>query len=441
MALTIPVLALNNTIGQAFREIHTQVTVLLAAAFLVFLVGLLDDIRSVPAKFKLLCLVGASLLLCSTGSRIESITLDSTFELHLGWLSWPVTMLWIIGITVAMNFIDGLDGLAAGIAAIVCGVIAILAFSSGQIVMGVLMLSLVGSLTGFLFFNFNPAKIFMGDCGSMFLGFMIAGGSVVCQAKTSTLVGLALPALALGVPLTDTLLTIIRRKVLDRRSIFAAEGGHIHHRLLEKGLNQRYAVFLIYAVTLAAAGIGMLMFVTRSTGTMAVIGCAVCFLVVVFRVAGAARIRETIAAFQRNSAIAKEVKQQRSHFEEVQLQLRNSRCFADWWQTLCGMADRMEFDRLALVHRKAVGRTNMYVWRRTEESLHPNEIATVTIPLSDGKSSRIELSVRTNTSLESVGRRVSLFGRLIDERSLASMPQAEEHNEVQVVPEELALRF
>ena len=117
--------------------------------------------------------------------------------------------------------------------------------------MFVLLLALLGSLTGFLFFNFNPAKVFMGDGGSMFIGFMVGAGSVVCQAKSATLAGIAMPALALGVPIFDTVLTMIRRPVLDRRSIFSGERGHIHHRLLDRGLSQWQALCVIGAFCLA----------------------------------------------------------------------------------------------------------------------------------------------------------------------------------------------
>ena len=420
LALCIPVLAMDDALGQALHGVRFQVIALLGAAFFMFLVGLLDDVRSIPARFKLLALVAASLVVCSTGARIESVTLESAFTIDLGWLSWPLTVFWIAAITVAMNFIDGLDGLAAGIATIVCGVIAIFAFSSGQLVMGVLMLSLVGSLTGFLFFNWNPAKIFMGDCGSMFLGFMIGAGSVVCQAKTATLVGIALPALALGVPLFDTLFTLFRRRILDRRSIFSAERGHIHHRLLDLGLHQRYAVVVMYAVTLAATGIGMLMFVTRATGTVAVIACVILLILLVFRVVGASRIRETIAAFHRNSVMARQAKEDREHFEDVQLQMQRAQSFEDWWQALCAMAARMQFDRLALVCRDNAASATMYSWRRTEDELLPENVVSVIMPLGDDGAvgaSRIELAVRAAEPLETIGRRVTLFGRLIDEHN------------------------
>ena len=138
--------------------------------------------------------------------------------------------------------------LQQGISAIACGVIAILAIHGGQAVMAVLMLALLGSLCGFLVFNFNPAKIFMGDCGSLFLGFTIAFSGVMCASKSSALVGLALPILALGIPIFDTLFSMLRR-FLERRSLFSPDRSHFHHRLLALGLKQRHVVVVSYAVT------------------------------------------------------------------------------------------------------------------------------------------------------------------------------------------------
>jgi UDP-GlcNAc:undecaprenyl-phosphate GlcNAc-1-phosphate transferase len=424
---TLPVLLMDNPVGQAFRRLNegsNQVVALLGAALVVFLVGLLDDVRSIPAKLRLVVLVAASLVLCSSGARIESITLSGNVMIQLGWLSWPLTILWIVAITVAINFIDGLDGLAGGIAAIVCSVLAVLAFYGGHLVMGVLMLALLGSLVGFLFFNWNPAKIFMGDCGSMFLGFMIGGSSVVCQTKAQTLVGLALPALAMGVPLFDTLLTFIRRRVLNRRSIFASERGHIHHRLLDLGLGQRVSVLLMYLVTAVMAGIGVLLLFTRNNvGMLAVIGCGLAVLLLVFRVAGASRFRETIAALHRNSIIAHQVRVEREHFEDVQLQMLRATTFEEWWRTVCELASRMCFERVALIQQLPDGdTTNLYVWRRTQEELKPGELVTMAIPLIEDAMegvSGIELTISRQWSLECVGRRVTLFGRLIDEYGLA----------------------
>lgn len=418
LALTIPVFALDNTIGQAFRKNEMQMAVLVVASAFVFLVGLIDDLRGVRALVKLIVLVGAAVAVCLSGARIDSVTIGSLLSFELGWLSWPTTILWIVGVTVGMNFIDGLDGLAAGISLIVCGVIAVMSFYTGQVVMAVLMLAMLGSLTGFLFFNFNPAKVFMGDSGSLFLGFMISAGSVVCVAKAATLVGIAIPALALGVPLLDTVLTVIRRGILDRRSLFAAERGHIHHRLLDKGLNQRRAVAVLYGATLLAAGLGVAMLVTRFVGTVVLLVGALAMLLVLFHFVGASRLQETLAAIKRNAAIAKQAKEERYWFEDAQLRLREAKSFDGLWTAACAMAEKMDFERLALSQNVDATRTQTSVWRRSSQGVASCEIITVSIPLRNGNpeaSVWIEAGLHVGDSLEAAGRRVMLFGRLVDE--------------------------
>ncbi len=216
----IPIFFLDNNIGRSFRQSSIEFVTLLAGACFIFLVGLIDDFRSVRGYIKLLCLVIASIAICSSGATLNSFSLGS-WELNTGWAAWPLTIIWIIVVTVCISMIDGLDGLAAGIAAIVCGTIVCLALWSGQQAMAILMLALLGSVTGFLFFNFYPAKIFMGDCGSMFLGFMIGAGSIVCQTKMPTLLGLSIPFLVLGAPIFDMGLVIVARQILERRSMFA----------------------------------------------------------------------------------------------------------------------------------------------------------------------------------------------------------------------------
>ena len=424
LALVLPASVLDNTIGQAFHRVQVRITVLLLASVFVFVVGLIDDIRSVRALFKLIALTGAALAVCASGARIDSMSFGSAFSFELGWLSWPVTVLWIVTVTVGLNFLDGLDGLAAGISAIVCGVIAVFAFYTGQIVMGVLMLALLGSLTGFLFFNFNPAKVFMGDCGSLFLGFIISAGSVVCVAKAATLIGIAIPAAVLGIPLLDTLFTVVRRGILDRRSIFAAERGHIHHRLLDLGLQQRHAVLVLYGATLLAAGLAMAMLVTRATWTIALMGVVVLLLLMLFHFVGGSRLRETLAALKRNAAIARQVKEEKHCFEDAQLRMREARSFEGLWHAACDVAEKMGFERLALSQTLDETAAHTSVWRRTSEALSPHEIITISVPIRNGlpdASVWIEAGLRVDGSLETAGRRLMLFGRLLDEWMAANL--------------------
>jgi len=418
LAILLPVFALDNTIGEALRKVQAQVVTLLACGMAVFLMGLWDDVRGLRAIPKLVCLGAVSLAICISGARFQTIDMAPWFTLNLGVASWPVTMLWIIGVTVAMNFIDGLDGLAAGISAIVCGTIATFAFYNGQIAMAVLMLALMGSLVGFLFFNFNPAKVFLGDCGSMFLGFLIGAGSVVCQAKVSTLVGMALPACVLGVPILDAAFTMIRRGVLDRRSLFAAERGHIHHRLLDMGLRQRHVVLFIYAITLLAAGLGLLMMSSEHTEVIGMFIGVLLFLLLVFHCAGAARLGETVAAVRHKMEASREIKREKHCFEDAQLRVREAKSFEDWWKAVCGMSEEMDFTWVALTVADKDGTYQTSVWRCPGPAPSPRDFVTVTIPVvrkRPGCTLQLEAGVRVNGSVEAAGRRAGLLGRLVDE--------------------------
>lgn len=421
----IPVLALDNVVGRAFRDINIQVFALLGASVLIFFAGLVDDIRDMRARTKLLVQLVAAIIICGSGIRIDEINLTETYVVQFGWLAWPITIVWIVGITNAVNLIDGLDGLAAGVSAITCGVLTVFAIYTGQPVMAVLMLALLGSLSGFLFFNFNPAKIFMGDCGSLFLGFMLASSSVLCATKTAALVGLAMPVLALGIPILDTLFSMLRR-ILERRSMFAPDRGHIHHRLLEMGLNQRHAVIVMYAVTLIAASLGAFMIVIRGEGIFIVFAGASFFLLMVFRIVGAVRLRESFAAFRRNMAIFRDTKAERRGFEDVQLRVRQAASFGDWWQAVCAAGERMEFIWLALDVTNRNGESETLIWRHPRLRSAAGETVSMNVPLRHRRSGgplQIELVVRVNGSLESAGRRAALFIRLIDEHSLADLPR------------------
>ncbi len=426
--LTVCVLFLSNVIGDAFRTILLKVVVLLSAATFMFFVGLIDDIRTkgLRARIKFLAQLVAAIAVCAVGIRIRSVAVANWLTLDFGWFSWPLTLLWIVGITNAVNLSDGLDGLAAGISAVACGVIAVFAVYIGQPVMAVLMLAMLGSLTGFLFFNFNPARIFMGDCGSMFLGFTIASSSVLCQAKSSTLVGLALPVVALGVPIFDTLFSMLRR-FIERRSMFAPDRRHFHHRLIDLGLNQRHVVITIYAVTFFAAGLGMFMMVTRNSSSLLVFLCILLMLLLLFRIVGSIRLRETITGLQEKYALSGQMKEERRNFEAVQLVFRQAETFKQWWQAVSKAADRMGFWTLSLPLTNRDGTRHTLTWRQDGRSFNSDEeLLKVNVPIRDrrtGPHLNLKAEVCKNGSLESAGRRIALFTRLIEKHDIVDLPR------------------
>ena len=428
MCLILSVLFLDNRVGEAFRAVRLQLGSLLCLVTGVFLIGLLDDLRGLPARVKFVAEIVAAAALCHVGVRITSLEVLDGFVLNLGWLSVPLTVLWIVGITNAVNLSDGLDGLAAGVSAVACTTIAVFAIRCQDPVMAVFMLALLGGLSGFLVYNFNPARIFMGDCGSLFLGFMIASSSVMCLTKSAALVGLALPMLALGIPIFDTLFVMLRR-FLERRSLFAADRSHFHHRLIDLGLKQRHAVIAIYAVTCIAAGFGLFMMVRNDGGSLIIFGCILFLLVLLFRVVGSVHFRETIRQLQRKHSLTQQLREEKVAFEHVQLHFREARSFEQWWRAVCTAAQRLDFAWVSLTSAKPDGDMDTCVWRAPGLKERPLHIVTITIPFGNGDSGGVwefEIAAVVDGSLESAGHRMSLFARLIDEYDGTGLPGGRE---------------
>jgi UDP-GlcNAc:undecaprenyl-phosphate GlcNAc-1-phosphate transferase len=218
--------------------------------------GLFDDLRQASPRLKLVVQIGAALAVAWLGLRIQRVDLPFLPMIHLGWLAWPITVLWIVGVTNAVNLIDGLDGLAAGMALFGLLPMLVLALVKGNLVLALIACCLAGSLVGFLVWNFHPARIFMGDSGSMFLGFILAVVSVATASKGRVAVALATPVLALGLPILDTMLAIGRR-AWSGQSLFIGDRKHLHHLLLDRGHSHRGAVLVLYAVAAAWALLGL----------------------------------------------------------------------------------------------------------------------------------------------------------------------------------------
>lgn len=423
ISIIIPVLLLTNVNSDTPLLAGPKAVFPLLAVSLIFIVGLVDDIRGLKAKIKLLAQIAAALIMCSVGIRINAVTITHSLVVHFGWLSWPITVFWIVGLTNAVNLIDGLDGLAAGICAAACGVITILTLLFGMPVMTIIMLSLLGALTGFLFFNFNPAKVFMGDSGSLFLGFTIASSSILCASKTETIVGLALPVLALGIPVFDTFFSMLRR-FIECRSIFSPDRSHFHHRLLALGLHQRHVVIIAYILTLFTAGLGMFMLVTRDVQTIVIFVCVLLLLIIVFRSVGSVGLREAIENIRQKNATSNQKKHEKEIFEKAVLYFHQATKFDEWWQAVCLAADKMDFrsSLLPLTNRDGTKRT--LCWEKINNNVGGEEVVKMTVPIHDRRASsslNLEVQVPANGSLESATRRLNLFSRLLEEYSVANL--------------------
>lgn len=234
------------TVGYFVAGLYeAKITGIIVGALIIIVLGIIDDKYEISAKVKLAGQILAACAVMGSGLTIEVLNIPFIGVFHLGIFSYVVTLFWILAITNAINLIDGLDGLSAGISSIVFASIAFLAFSADKMLILSLSLILLGSTLGFLFHNFHPAKIFMGDTGSMFLGYSIAILSLLGLYKSVTLFSFVVPIMILGVPIFDTSFAIIRRLV-NRKPISEADKSHLHHRLLALGLSHRDTVLVIY---------------------------------------------------------------------------------------------------------------------------------------------------------------------------------------------------
>lgn len=273
----------DNMVTQSIYPYWSKLLLTLVPATLVFALGVYDDLKGASAAFKFICQGLAATLFFLLDGRIEvlGIPFIGNVELPLA-VSFALTLLWTIGITNAFNLIDGMDGLAAGAALFASLVILIVSLVFGHSLVTVMALVLSGALIGFLRYNFNPASIFLGDSGSLFIGFLLATLSIQGSQKASTAVAVAIPILTFGVPVLDTGFTLVRR-FISGKPLLEGDKEHIHHMLLDRGWSQRRVAIVLYGAS-ALLGLMALLFVGNAGGPttgllLFVIGAIVLFVV------------------------------------------------------------------------------------------------------------------------------------------------------------------
>lgn len=275
--VTLPLI--DNLVTQSFRGYAKNLRAVLASSALVFLFGIFDDLFGARAKWKFIAQAMGGALLYFLGGRIDALSIPFVGSVALPpILGFGLTLVWVVGISNAFNLIDGIDGLAAGAGLFAALVMLAVSFLLGNVFVTIITLIIAGALIGFLRYNFNPASIFLGDSGSLFIGFTLAALSVTSSQKASTVVAVAIPLMAFGLPVIDTGFTIARR-FISGKPLFEGDREHIHHKLLDRGWSQRRVAFVLYGVC-ALFGMLALLFVSdgegRITGLMLVIvGAAV----------------------------------------------------------------------------------------------------------------------------------------------------------------------
>ena len=305
-----------------FADITQEVRGILIGSIIIVLTGVIDDIVSIQ--------ILAAVIAVLHGVVINVVSNPNVFSnqeaIVLGWVAIPLTVLWIVGITNSVNLIDGLDGLAVGVSTISCVTILVVALLVSEPNVALIVAALAGACIGFMPYNLNPARIFMGDTGSLLLGYVLATVSVLGLFKFYAIVTFVVPVLALAVPLSDTLFAFCRR-ILHGQSPFHADRGHFHHKLMDLGLNQKQAVAILYAIS-ATLGLAAVVLTTKGTIRIALlilallIGFVVCAFIrksvhkhhldVELQEAKAAAEAETAAAAE-NTAPVQEGNDEQTH--------------------------------------------------------------------------------------------------------------------------------
>jgi UDP-GlcNAc:undecaprenyl-phosphate GlcNAc-1-phosphate transferase len=313
LAFYAPLLALyflDSGVGRLFWSQPQRALALLLGGLAIAALGVYDDLHGTGARLKFAIQILVASLMWWGGYRIESIA--SPFGgFELGLLAFPLTVFWIVGVTNALNLIDGLDGLASGIALTAAATIFWVSWSNGGWMMALFMAALAGGLLGFLRYNFHPASIFMGDSGSLFVGFVLATTALETHEKSTTAVALFVPIVALALPIGDTLLAMTRRMVRGQ-PVFSSDRSHIHHRLMARGLSHRSTVLALYGIAVVLAGVAVALLHSDLGQTIAYVGALVAIAAMLLFAAGYVRFdqaRQLLSDRKNNLAMRAAVRQ------------------------------------------------------------------------------------------------------------------------------------
>src|SRR5574342_592918 len=345
-AFFAPILGLfftDSAVGEMFYSDGPRAFGLIGGGTAIGLLGVYDDLRGSGARTKFVVQIAVAVAMYGLGFRVEQIASPFGAHLSLGWLSLPFTVLWIVGVVNAMNLVDGLDGLAGGVAFVAVASTFLVALERGQPLMILFTAALAGAVLGFLFYNFNPASIFMGDTGSMFLGFVLATTTIQTSQKASTAVAIVVPIIALGLPIADTLLAMVRRAARGA-PLFSADRGHIPHRLVDLGLSQRAAVLVLYGASLLLGGAALaLSYASSSQLTWSLLAIsAVAFLALrKLGYVSLGKAQEILATRRYNLEL-------RSAVRGIASRLRTASGVSEVWTALRMVADALSASAIAL---------------------------------------------------------------------------------------------
>ena len=326
-----------------------QIAGLLGGGALIFGLGLLDDLRGLPPGLKFAVQVAVGLLAYLSGIGFHSLQLPGLSVIQLGVLSLPLTVFWFVLVINAFNLIDGLDGLAAGITVFSSIVLLVLGMLQGGPLVCVGLASLAGASLGFLRYNFNPATIFMGDCGSYFVGFILASLSILGSVKTQASVTILIPIIALGLPLMEVVWSGMRRFLMGQK-LFRADNDHLHHRLLKLGYTHRKAVLVLYASTVTLGMLALLLVHANDRlASIVLIGIGLTMVIVIRRLGYIDYVTtEKFIGWARDFSAVIGVDRGGRTFLGLQVALSESASLEELWQHVQAAARHLRMDSVDL---------------------------------------------------------------------------------------------
>ena len=324
--------------------LNQQRALLMIGCVICFLTGLADDFWRLPARRKLLLQILGVTVAYAGGIDITRMVVGNV-DISFGIMSYVLTVLWFLLFINAVNLVDGLDGLAGGVTFFAAMMMVTLSFLGDRYMTAVLFAALSGGILGFLRYNFNPASIFLGDGGSYFIGYAIAGMSIMGGVKSQTTAAMLIPLLALGLPVFDTILSSLRRFAVGKK-IFGADKGHIHHRLLSLVQNTRQAVLLMYAMTIGLCMISLLLVTARDERAaflLILVGVGAIYFAKklgYFSYMNQKRIISWINDVTDETGISRE----RRNFLNLQIDISQSNTLEELWKNIIQVLDLLHFD-------------------------------------------------------------------------------------------------
>ncbi len=341
--LLLPFSRYNSPVQTFFAD--SNILYFTIGAVLIFLLGFLDDIRELCFLVKILGQLLVAVFVYYCGFQITAITTPFGADFSIGFFSLPLTVFWFLLVMNAINLIDGLDGLAAGICLFVSLSMLFVCIVSGQLTAALAFAALAGSLSGFLRYNFYPASIFMGDSGSYFLGYCLAALSIEGTIKGQVATALLIPIIALGVPLMDTLCAPVRR-FINGQGMFQADNNHIHHRLVKLGLTHRRAVLILYFLTVLLGISSMLLVHTQNESSALIIFVLGIGLIGLIHYLSDSKLLNihNVASWARDLTDETGISLQRRLFLQHQRKIASASDLDSFWEAVCVSLEELNFD-------------------------------------------------------------------------------------------------